>query len=182
MCQRARQTEGLVQWVDRFVIERDESHPKSIGQDIGMTRCALDPSKDFAEKVLAQTKTALITSASLTPLRPTDSDKQEDNYDWVTWRTGAKHLPQQAKFIYAPSPFDYTTQAKMLVITDIEKNNRAKAEAMAALFCASKGGGARALDFYSPPQASARAYRAQAERARATAFGAASWARACDPD
>ncbi len=141
MCQRARQTEGLVQWVDRFVIERDESHPKSIGQDIGMTRCALDPSKDFAEKVLAQTKTALITSASLTPLRPTDSDKQEDNYDWVTWRTGAKHLPQQAKFIYAPSPFDYATQAKMLVITDIEKNNRAKAEAMAALFCASKGGG-----------------------------------------
>lgn len=135
MCQRAQQQNGLVQWVDRYIIDRNEGREL----DIGMTRHALDPGKFFAQNILAKSQATLITSASLLA-QPQNDDGTNMNWKNADWQMGASHLPAPPHHIYVPTPFDYKKLAKIIIITDIAKNDSAKAEAMAQLFSASNGG------------------------------------------
>ena len=131
MSSRALQEGGLVQWIDRLVVERDDGHEI----DIGMCRSALDPARTFAQNILLKSSGTLITSASLRVSREASAWSSAEQ------RVGAHCLPYPARHIYMASPFDYARQARVFIATDIERDDRKIAQAMALLFSASRGGG-----------------------------------------
>jgi ATP-dependent DNA helicase DinG len=100
--------------------------------DVGLHRHWLDPTRPFAEIVLKPAHGALVTSATLTA-----------GGDWETAeaRVGAPHLPRAATRFETPSPFDYPTQAEVLIVTDVKRGDLpALANAYARLIVAAKGG------------------------------------------
>lgn len=105
--------------------------------DIGMHRHWVDPTKPFAESVLETTDGVLITSATLKDRPPNVPD------DWrnAEMRTGAAHLAVPAVRHSHQSPFDYGSNARLIVVNDL---NREAPEQVAAayreLFLASGGG------------------------------------------
>ncbi|HZD24886.1 MAG TPA: helicase C-terminal domain-containing protein, partial [Alphaproteobacteria bacterium] len=121
-------------FVDWFGIERSDGRDV----DVGMHRHWLDPTVPFAEAVLKRAHGVLITSATLRD-RPPDVP---DDWSSAEVRTGALHLPQPAKRTSLPSPFDYAGETRIIVVTDVRRND---AEQMAAayreLFLAAGGGG-----------------------------------------
>ncbi len=131
MSLRAQQAGGLVQWIDRLVIERDEGREL----DVGMCRSALDPARAFAQHILLKSSGTLITSASLRATRASSA------WPGAEQRVGAHCLPYPARHIYVSSPFDYGRQARVFIATDVERNGAKVAHAMALLFMASRGGG-----------------------------------------
>jgi ATP-dependent DNA helicase DinG len=116
------------EYVDWLGIERFEGREI----DIGMHRRWLDPMKPVAEIVLKLSHGVLATSATL-----------RSGGDWknAEARTGAAHLEKPAAHFSAISPFDYTAQAEVLIVTDVKKGDPAAlAGAYAALITASGGG------------------------------------------
>ncbi|MCX7267996.1 MAG: ATP-dependent DNA helicase, partial [Sphingomonadales bacterium] len=116
------------EYVDWLGIERFEGREI----DIGMHRRWLDPMKPVAEIVLKPSHGVLATSATL-----------RSGGDWknAEARTGAAHLEKPATHFSAISPFDYTAQAEVLIVTDVKKGDPAAlAGAYAALITASGGG------------------------------------------
>ena len=116
------------EYVDWLGIERFEGREI----DIGMHRRWLDPMKPVAEIVLKPSHGVLATSATL-----------RSGGDWknAEARTGAAHLEKPAAHFSAISPFDYTAQAEVLIVTDVKKGDPAAlAGAYAALITASGGG------------------------------------------
>lgn len=123
--------DGVVDWlaIDR-IGGRDH--------DIGMHRHFIDPSKPFAEVVLAPAHGALITSASLRDRAP-----EGDGDDWTAAeeRTGLKHILSPARRLSVSSPFDYANRTKILVVTDVRRDRVDDiSAAYRALFMASGGG------------------------------------------
>lgn len=120
--------------VDWFSVERIDGRDF----DIGMHRHWTDPSLPFSEVVLNQAQGVLLTSATLT-----DGSGDVDA-DWraAEVRTGTSHLPAPAIRSSVPSPFDYATQTRVFVITDLRKNDLEQvAAAYRVLFLAAGGGG-----------------------------------------
>jgi ATP-dependent DNA helicase DinG len=116
------------EYVDWLGIERFEG----CEIDIGMHRRWLDPMKPVAEIVFKPSHGVLATSATL-----------RSGGDWknAEARTGAAHLEKPAAHFSAISPFDYTAQAEVLIVTDVKKGDPAAlAGAYAALITASGGG------------------------------------------
>jgi ATP-dependent DNA helicase DinG len=100
--------------------------------DVGLHRRWLDPMKPVAQIVLKPSHGVLATSATL-----------RSGGDWANaeGRTGASHLDHKAEHFSALSPFDYSTQAEVLIVTDIKRGDMAAlAGAYAALISASGGG------------------------------------------
>ncbi len=100
--------------------------------DVGLHRRWLDPMKPVAQIVLKPSHGVLATSATL-----------RSGGDWgnAEARTGAAHLDHKAEHFSALSPFDYSTQAEVLIVTDIKRGDMAGlAGAYAALIGASGGG------------------------------------------
>ncbi|MEO5866094.1 MAG: ATP-dependent DNA helicase [Sphingomonas sp.] len=115
-------------FVDWLAVDRVEGRE----YDIGLHRHWLDPSKPFAETVLKPAHGALITSATL-----------RGGGDWsvAEARTGTPHLLRGASRFEAVSPFDYATQAEVLIVTDVKRGDMgALANAYARLGVASGGG------------------------------------------
>ncbi len=107
--------------------------------DVGVRRHWLDPTKPFAEAVLAPAHGALITSATLRARGAalTGADDWRD----TEHRTGATHLAMPPGRFAVDSPFDYASHARVLVVTDVDRRNPASlAGAFAALIEASGGG------------------------------------------
>ena len=80
----------------------------------------------------------VITSATL---RDGSGDTEAD---WLAAerRTGAQHLPNPPLRAVVPSPFDYASRTRVIVITDVRKDDLAQvAAAYRELFLASQGGG-----------------------------------------
>ncbi|KQS03273.1 helicase [Sphingomonas sp. Leaf357] len=120
-------------FVDWMAVDRVEGRE----YDIGLHRHWLDPSKPFAETVLKPAHGALVTSATL---RGGGADPHE-GWEVAESRTGATHLLRGASRFEAPSPFDYATQAEVLIVTDVKRGDMgALANAYARLGCASHGG------------------------------------------
>ena len=116
------------EYVDWLAIDRFEGRE----MDIGMHRRWLDPMKPVAEIVLKPSHGVLATSATL-----------RSGGDWqnAEARTGAFHLDKPATHFSASSPFDYSAQAEVLIVTDIKKGDPAAlAGAYASLITASGGG------------------------------------------
>lgn len=121
--------EEFVDWLELDRIDGRE-------RDIAYCRHFVDPTKPFAEIVLAPCHGAVITSATL-------RDKAAETEDWVSadMRTGAQHLTVPAKRLSVPSPFDYAANTKVLIVGDVNKNDPEQvAAAYRALFLASGGG------------------------------------------
>jgi ATP-dependent DNA helicase DinG len=115
-------------FVDWMAVDRVEGRE----YDIGLHRHWLDPSKPFAETVLKPANGALVTSATL---------RGGGEWDVAEARTGATHLLRGASRFEAPSPFDYASQAQVLIVTDVKRGDMgALANAYARLGCASGGG------------------------------------------
>ena len=118
---------------DWFSVERSDGHEV----DVGMRRHWIDPTVPFAEYVVRPAHGVLLTSATLR------DGSGDDDADWTVaeTRTGTGHLPTPALRAEVPSPFDYGAQTRMLVVTDVRRDNPDQvAAAYRELFLASGGG------------------------------------------
>lgn len=111
--------------------------------DAGMHRHWLDPTIPFARVVAGPAHGLLITSATLT-----DSAKRGDPESaWreAERRTGASHLPMPAIRAALPSPFDYATNTRAFVVTDVDVKMAGQTSAAIRDLFLAAGGGALGL-------------------------------------
>jgi ATP-dependent DNA helicase DinG len=115
-------------FVDWLAVERIEGREV----DIGLRRHWLDPTRPFAAAVLTPAHGALITSATL---------RGGEGWDAADARTGAVHIDGPVGHFEAASPFDYSRQAEVLIVTDVKRGDVPQlAGAYAKLIVASGGG------------------------------------------
>ncbi len=119
----------MVEWL---ALDRAEG----LETDVAVNRSWIDPGIPFAELVARPAHGLVVTSATLTD----DADPE------LAWRgaeagTGLRHLPARPAASRIASPFDYATQTRVFVVTDIPRDDLGQvAAAYAALFTASHGG------------------------------------------
>ena len=105
--------------------------------DVGLHSHWIDPSVPLANTVLRSLDGVIITSATLKDRPPDVPD------DWTTaeMRTGAIHLPYPVKRAGYESPFDYKKISRVIVVTDVNREDMDQiAAAYRELFVASGGG------------------------------------------
>jgi ATP-dependent DNA helicase DinG len=120
--------------VDWFEIDRIDGRDR----DVGLHRHFIDPTKPFAEALAASAHGVAVTSATLR-----DGTGDIEN-DWrsAEGRTGGSHWPTAPVRAEVPSPYDYPAQTRVLIVTDVRKDDLDQvAAAYRALFLASGGGG-----------------------------------------
>ncbi|WP_262693465.1 ATP-dependent DNA helicase [Kordiimonas aquimaris] len=121
--------ETFVDWLE---LERFDARERGVAY----CRHFIDPTKPFADIVLANTHGAIITSATLR-----DKSGDADNWQSADMRTGAQHLTVPARRLSVSSPFDYPAHTKVLIVGDVNKADQQQvAAAYRALFMASDGG------------------------------------------
>ena len=106
--------------------------------DVGLHRHWLDPTIPFAATLVAPSQGLLVTSATLR-----DSGDADPETAWASAeaRVGAPHLPSPAIRAAVASPFDYATQTRAFIVTDVVTGNIPQlAAAYRALFIAAGGG------------------------------------------
>jgi ATP-dependent DNA helicase DinG len=106
--------------------------------DVGLHRHWLDPTIPFAATLAAPAHGLLVTSATLR-----DSGDTDPETAWASAeaRVGAPHLPSSAIRAAVASPFDYATQTRAFIVTDVVMGDIPQlAAAYRALFVASGGG------------------------------------------
>ena len=127
----ARETPS--EFVDWFSIDRQDGRDV----DIGMHRHWIDPTIPFVDAVATRAHGMVVTSATLKD----GSDEPSADWDAAEARTGARHLPKPAIRAEVPSPFDYPRQTRVVVVTDVRKDQMDQvAAAYRELFLASGGG------------------------------------------
>ncbi|MDE2435304.1 MAG: ATP-dependent DNA helicase [Sphingomonadales bacterium] len=118
------------EFVDWLAVERAEAREF----DVGIHRRWLDPMKPFARTVLEPAHGVMITSATL-------RDGTDDGWQGAIGRSGADVLGLTPRLSSFASPFDYATQAEVLIVTDVTKGDLAAlAGAYGRLIEASQGG------------------------------------------
>jgi len=114
--------------VDWLALDRVEGRE----YDVGLHRRWLDPTRPFAEIVLKPAHGALVTSATLTG---------GGDWDTAEARVGGPHLARAPGRFQVASPFDYATQAEVLIVTDVKRGDVPQlANAYARLIEAAGGG------------------------------------------
>jgi ATP-dependent DNA helicase DinG len=116
-------------FVDWLAVDRIEGREF----DIGLHRRWLDPTRPLAATVLKPAHGVLVTSATLKGGDP----------DWqiADARAGVPHLDRAAGHFDVASPFDYASQAEVLIVTDVKRGDLAAlANAYARLIAAAGGG------------------------------------------
>ncbi|WP_280110034.1 helicase C-terminal domain-containing protein, partial [Nitrospirillum viridazoti] len=120
-------------YVDWFGVERQDGRDL----DVGMYRHWVDPTWPLAQILGAQAHGLVMTSATLTD----GTGDVEADWQAAHARTGAIHLPRPALRAQVPSPFDYASQTRVLIVNDVRKDDLAQvAAAYRELFLASGGG------------------------------------------
>ena len=103
--------------------------------DIACRRHWVDPTEPLHVAVLAPAHGVLVTSATLA------DSALEDPFSLAEMRSGAARFPDRPKTLRLASPFDYASNAKALVVTDVGREDpRQVAAAMRELFLAAGGG------------------------------------------
>ncbi|HUC61841.1 MAG TPA: ATP-dependent DNA helicase, partial [Alphaproteobacteria bacterium] len=121
------------EFVDWFAIERHDGRDL----DIGFRRHWVDPTIPFVSEVAARAHGLVVTSATLTD----GSGEAESDWQAAEARTGARHLPKPALRAEVPSPFDYPSHTRVVIVTDVRKDALDQvAAAYRELFLASGGG------------------------------------------
>ncbi|EJU10398.1 ATP-dependent DNA helicase DinG [Sphingomonas sp. LH128] len=116
------------EYVDWLAVDRSEAREF----DIGIHRRWLDPMKPFAQVVLEPAHGVVMTSATLL-----------DGEDWAKAiaRSGAPNIEVMPRLSIHQSPFDYATQAEVLIVTDVPKGDiPALSAAFGRLIETSRGG------------------------------------------
>ncbi|THD55767.1 ATP-dependent DNA helicase, partial [Phenylobacterium sp.] len=104
--------------------------------DAACRRHWVDPTEPLTNAVIAPAHGVLVTSATLADAT------LDDPFALAEMRTGAARLPERPKTLKLASPFDYASQARCFVVTDVAKDDaRQVAAAMRELFLAAGGGG-----------------------------------------
>ena len=120
------------EFVDWLAVDRSEARE----YDVGIHRRWLDPMKPFARTVLEPAHGVMLTSATLT-----DRGAEGAEWDSAIARSGALHIDVAPSLGSAISPFDYASNAEVLIVTDIRKGDiPALAGAYARLIEAAGGG------------------------------------------
>jgi len=115
-------------FIDWLAVDRVEGREF----DVGIHRRWLDPTMPLAETVLKPAHSVVVTSATL---------RAAEGWEAADARTGAVHLERPARHFAVPSPFDYSQQAQVLIVTDIPKGDIASlAGGYARLIEAAEGG------------------------------------------
>lgn len=115
-------------FIDWLAVDRVEGREF----DVGIHRRWLDPTVPLAETVLKPAHGVVVTSATL---------RAAEGWEAADARTGALHLERPAVHFAVPSPFDYSQQAEVLIVTDLRKGDMASlAGAYARLIESAKGG------------------------------------------
>ena len=116
------------EFVDWLAVERSEAREF----DFGIHRRWLDPMKPFAKVVLEPAHGVIMTSATL---------RDGDDWDKAVMRSGAPHIGVNPQLSAHDSPFDYATQAEVLIVNDVPRGDiPALAAAYARLIEATRGG------------------------------------------
>ncbi len=104
--------------------------------DVALRRHWIDPTVPLEAAVVMPSHGVLVTSATLSdPLA-------EDPFELARLRTGAARLVEPARTLKVESPFDYAANSRVIVVTDLMKDDpRQTAAAMRELFLAAGGGG-----------------------------------------
>ncbi|MBS0297466.1 MAG: ATP-dependent DNA helicase [Proteobacteria bacterium] len=103
--------------------------------DAALRRHWVDPTIPLEAAVIAPAHGVLVTSATLT------DPALDDPFELARLRSGAARLPEPPRTAKVDSPFDYASQARVFVVTDIARDDpRQIAAAMRELFIASGGG------------------------------------------
>ena len=128
------EVDGFVDWLS---IEREFGRDA----DIGLHRHHLDPTAPFIEAVAASAHGLVVTSASL---RDASGDEEAD---WAAAEaaTGARHLPEPAIRAAVPSPFDYPALTRVIVVTDVRRDDTQRVAAAYRALMLASGGGALGL-------------------------------------
>jgi ATP-dependent DNA helicase DinG len=104
--------------------------------DAASRRHWVDPTEPLTNAVIAPAHGVLVTSATLA------DSTLADPFALAEMRTGAARLPDRPKTLRLASPFDYASNAKAFVVTDVSRDDaRQVAAAMRELFLAAGGGG-----------------------------------------
>ncbi|KUR76152.1 ATP-dependent DNA helicase [Novosphingobium sp. Fuku2-ISO-50] len=127
-------------FVDWLAVDRSEGRE----WDVGLHRRYLDPMKPFAETVLAPAHGVLMTSATLCD-RNAKGAAFEHDWDSAIARSGARHLAIEPRRFAVDSPFDYATQAEVLIVTDVPRGDIAALAGAYARLIEASGGGALGL-------------------------------------
>jgi ATP-dependent DNA helicase DinG len=115
-------------FIDWLAVDRVEGRE----YDVGIHRRWIDPTIPLAETVLKPAQSVVVTSATL---------RGADGWEAADARTGAVHLDGAPAHFAVQSPFDYSRQAEVLIVTDIRKGDLAGlAGAYARLIEAAQGG------------------------------------------
>ncbi|RJY08277.1 ATP-dependent DNA helicase [Aurantiacibacter aquimixticola] len=124
------------EFVDWLAVDRNDAREF----DIGLYRHFLDPMKPFANTVLEGAHGVMLTSATLT-------DRIEGGRDWgkAIARSGAPHIEVQPRTAEAESPFDYASNAEVLIVTDVKKGDLAGLAGAYARIVEASGGGVLGL-------------------------------------
>ncbi len=104
--------------------------------DAACRRHWVDPTEPLTNAVIAPAHGVLVTSATLA------DPSLADPFALAEMRTGAARLPDRPKTLRLASPFNYASQARCLVVTDVARDDaRQVSAAMRELFLAAGGGG-----------------------------------------
>ena len=121
---------GFVDWLS---VDKDRGEAR----DIGLHRHYVDPTKPLTGSVIAPLHGAVLTSATLRDA----ATSPDAAWTVAEVRTGAQHLPLPPIRVTIPSPFDYPSQTRIFVVTDVPKADAGRvAQALAQLFDAAGGG------------------------------------------
>ncbi|MBY0511024.1 MAG: ATP-dependent DNA helicase [Rhodospirillaceae bacterium] len=121
------------EFVDWFSIERMDGQDV----DVGLHRHWVDPTLPFARALADHTHGMAVTSATLL------NGEEDEAADWsnAEQRVGALHLAPPVVRTALVSPFNYIENTKVIVITDVRKDDLSQvAAAYRELFLASGGG------------------------------------------
>ncbi|MBT0669698.1 ATP-dependent DNA helicase [Novosphingobium profundi] len=120
------------EFVDWLALDRSEAREF----DIGIHRHWLDPMKPFARVVLEPAHGVVMTSATL---------RDGDNWDNAIARSGVAHIEVTPRLSLSPSPFDYASQAEVLIVRDVPRGDIAALAAAYGRFIEASGGGVLGL-------------------------------------
>ena len=133
MLENLREPETPPDFCDWFGVERLDGREL----DVGMYRHWIDPTRPFAETLLAQAQGVLITSATLTDV----TGDAEAGWRAAEERCGTARLAKPALRARFPSPFDYQKNTLVLVVNDVPRDSLQQvASAYRELFLAAGGG------------------------------------------
>ena len=124
------------QFVDWLAVDRSDARE----YDVGLHRRFLDPMQPFARTVLDGAHGVMLTSATLC-----DRSAEGEDWDHAIARSGAPHVQVNPQLSASESPFDYASNAQVLIVTDIRKGDLAGLAGAYARIIEASGGGVLGL-------------------------------------